>query len=175
MQEDIITPYGTLKYLPKDEISELNLDLESFEESSDLTLAPFLLDETFLGILENMISSADMTGGLTEETHDLEGLWAMIHEGETIVGFLGFSPSSVKPGLVVLRWTITPEWIATPLSAEAVRSAVDWAFSRDDCRSIIIRDEDRPPGSMENVFRRLGFRRESNVYKLTKALEGRLL
>lgn len=175
MQEDLITPYGILKFLPRDEFSELNLNLDSFEESTGLTLTPFLLDEIFLGILEKKLSADEMVDDLNEESNDWECLWAIIHEGETIVGFLDFSASPESPGLVILRWTIAPDWIATPLSVEAVRSAVNWAFNRDDCRSIIIRSEDRPPGAMENVFRRLGFRREFELFKLTKALEGRLL
>ena len=92
MQEDLITPYGTLKFLPRDEISELNLDLERFEESSELTLAPFLLDETFLKILETRLTADDTAEEINEKSNELNSLWAIIYEGRNNCRFPGFFP-----------------------------------------------------------------------------------
>jgi RimJ/RimL family protein N-acetyltransferase len=179
MPEDLVTQYGILKPLFRDDISFLRRDIDDFEDHSGLALAPYILDDEFLRVLGSKTES-DVP---EDDSGDWAVLWAIVHDGSTVVGCLDFSEPPRESGSVTLRWTINPEWIASPLAAEAVRAMVEWAFDRDDCRTVVISGDDRPFGEMAGVFRRLGFRpgektdgkHEPRTFRLTKAVEGKLL
>jgi hypothetical protein len=103
----------------------------------------------------------------------------MVHEQDTVVGFLDFVGPPKDRGEVILRWSVNPEWKNSPFEREALGKLVEWAFSREECLSVSvckgISEADRA-----ETLRRLGFRAEHakngrETYRRIKTVEGRLL
>lgn len=170
MKVDLINQYGILRPLAPEDFAELQLSLAAFEDDSGLVLAPFLLDALFLKHLREKT---------TREGDEWNPLWALVHGGETVIGFLDFPEAPDEKGTVELCWTINPEWTDSPFVMEALRTLVDYAFSHTECRAVRSGRSFRSSPEMDRNFLRLGFRKESfgdtEEYRLSKAVEGRLL
>ena len=174
MCEDLIGDYGILTPLSDRQSIDLSRDVESFEETTDFILAPYLLESVFLDQLAEKVDS--LQSGI--ET-DWNIIWAMVAQQDTVVGFLDFAGPPNDRGEVILRWSINPEWKNSPFEREALEKLVGWAFSREECLSVSvfkgISEADRA-----ETLRRLGFRGEQTMsgresYRCIKTVEGRLL
>ena len=171
MVEDLITPYGILHPLIPEDCSELRLSLATFEESSGLVLAPYLLDALFLDHLRELCDR--------DPECPWSLLWALVSENETIIGFMSLTEDAEGPGIFDIHWTINHDWLESPFIREALKALVGKAFDTEDCRVIRSGRMFRQAPEMDVWLRSLGFRRDSGVeageYRLSKTVEGRLL
>ncbi|MDF1567205.1 MAG: hypothetical protein RQ801_07025 [Spirochaetaceae bacterium] len=174
MCEDLIGDYGVITPLSVRQSIELSRDVESFEEETDFVLAPFLLESEFIDQLAEKVESLQ-----AEVETDWNIIWAMVHQQDTVVGFLDFAGPPNDRGDVILRWSINPEWKNGPFEREALGKLLEWAFSRKECLSVSVikgfSEVDRA-----ETLRRLGFRSEQaksgrESYRCIKTVEGRLL
>ena len=168
---DLITPYGILRPLSPEDCSELRLSLTTFEESSGLVLAPYLLDAPFLDHLRELCDrDPDCPWSL---------LWALVSDNETIIGFVDFSEDPENHGIFDIHWTINPDWMDSPFIREAMKALVDKAFDSENCRALRSGRSFRNAPEMDGALRSLGFRLNSGEtageYRLSKTVEGRLL
>lgn len=174
MCEDLIGDYGVLIPLTARQSIELSRDIDTFEEETGFVLAPYLLESELLDQLTDKTLSLQ-----TAFETGWNIIWAMVHQQDTVVGFLDFTGPPNNRGNVILRWSINPEWKNGPFEREALEKIIEWAFSQEECLSVSvikgISEADRA-----ETLRRLGFRGEQtkngrDSYRRIKTVEGRLL